>query len=58
MAGWPGKPGLPQPIYRDRRRGNDFTGAAVDTLRFTWLDTKTPAYIRAMVRKALAADAA
>jgi hypothetical protein len=53
-----GPHGLPEPIYRDRRRGNDFTGSAVDTVRFTWVDTKTPAYIQSTVRKALAADAA
>jgi hypothetical protein len=50
--------GLPEPIFRDRRRGNDFTGAAVDTVRFTWADTRTPAYIQSSVRRALAADAA
>ncbi len=53
-----GMPGSPPPVFRDRRRGNDFTAASADTLRFTWLDTKTPAYIRSTVRKALDADAA
>ena len=41
--------GQPEPIYRDRRRGNDFTGVAVDTVRFTWTDAKTPAYISSTV---------
>jgi hypothetical protein len=50
--------GKPKALYRDRRRGNDFTGAAVDTVRFTWLDSKSPAYIQSSVRRALAADAA
>jgi len=50
--------GKPKPLYRDRRRGNDFTGAAVDTVRFTWLDSKSPAYIQSTVRRALAADVA
>jgi hypothetical protein len=48
--------GLPAAVYRDRRRGNDFTGAAVDTVRFTWADTRTPAYIQTTIRKALIAD--
>jgi hypothetical protein len=50
--------GQPDPIFRDRRRGNDLVGFAVDTVRFTWADTKTPAYISSTVRRALRADAA
>jgi hypothetical protein len=53
-----GPHGQPEPILRDRRRGNDFTGFGVDTVRFTWADTNTPAYISSTVRRALRADAA
>ena len=40
-------------ITHDRHRQNDFTGAEVDILRFTWDDTTRPAYIPSTVRRSL-----
>jgi hypothetical protein len=48
----------PTALFRDRRRGNDFVGAAVDIVRFTWADSRNPAYIQTSVRRALRAGAA
>lgn len=45
----------PEPVYRDRRRGNDLTIEACDTLRFTFVDATKPAYVASVVRAALAA---
>ena len=47
--------GLPQPVFRDRRRGNALTGRACDTIRFVWSDALKPAYVQYVVREALAA---
>jgi hypothetical protein len=48
----------PEALFWDRRRGNNFTGAAVDIVRFTWADASTPAYIQTTVGQALRAGAA
>lgn len=41
------------PLFRDRRRGNNLTGLACDTVRFVWEDSLRPAYIQYVVRTAL-----
>jgi hypothetical protein len=47
--------GLPQPVFRDRRRGNLLVPELCDTVRFVWSDTLRPAYVLYVVRSALAA---
>jgi hypothetical protein len=47
---------LPEPVYRDRRRGNSLVSELCDTVRFVWEDTLRPAYIQSVVRAALAAE--
>ena len=47
--------GLPQPVFRDRRRGNSLAGHACDTIRFVWSDALKPPYVQHVVREALAA---
>src|SRR4051794_22698906 len=46
---------LPTAVYRDRRRGNVLVATACDTVRFTWADSRRPAYVLYVVRSALAA---
>jgi hypothetical protein len=45
----------PRAVLYDRRRGNSFVASACDIVRFTWADALRPAYIRSVVRAALAA---
>lgn len=48
--------GLPEPVYRDRRRGNSLVGELCDTVRFVWEDSFRPPYIQWVVRSALMAS--
>jgi hypothetical protein len=47
--------GQPQPIFRDRTRGNALVGRSCDTIRFTYEDTLRRGYIPYVVRDALRA---
>lgn len=46
---------LPEPVFRDRTRGNALAGEACDTVRFTAADSYRPRYIEYVIRTALAA---
>lgn len=48
--------GLPEPVFRDRRRGNLLVPQRCDTVRFVWADTLRPPYVLYVVRSALAAS--
>lgn len=50
--------GTPSAVYRDRRRANNFVGAGVDIVRFTWADARRPGRCAAIVRHALATEPA
>jgi hypothetical protein len=45
--------GLPEPVYRDRRRGVALVGESCDTVRFTYEDTRRRGYIAWAVKNAL-----
>ena len=36
---------LPQPVFRDRVRGNFLVTANCDTIRFVWADSQRPPYV-------------
>jgi hypothetical protein len=45
---------LPEALFRDRRRANDFSGVGdVDMVRFTWADTRRSQYIVGMLQRHL-----
>lgn len=46
---------LPNALFHDRRRANNFIGQSCDIVRFTWADAIRPVYIQQIVRTALAA---
>ena len=47
----------PKALFKDRSRANNFVGASVDIVRFTWIDARTPGACARTVQQALnAAD--
>ena len=42
----------PSALYRDRRRANDFLATGrIEMVRFTWADTRSPAYVLGVLRQ-------
>ena len=47
---------LPDALFKDRRRANNFVGACVGIVRFTWRDARQIGCCAAIVRYALRED--